>query len=64
MNQFYNILTFFDVLPNCSFTRSETMGYFYFETWVRGVAKRIKTEDLRKLGNIRKLSNLNRMIDY
>ena len=65
-NQFHNILRLLDVLPNFLFTTSETMGHYYLETqYVRvasQVAERLKTEDLRKLGNIRKLSKLHGMI--
>ena len=65
-NQFHNILRIFDVLPNFSFTTSETMCDYYLQTWYIRVASRVaeqlKTWDLRKLGNIRKLSKLHRMI--
>ena len=56
----------FDVLPNFPFTRSETIRNFYLKTWyirvTSRVAKRLKTYDLRKLGNITKLSKHQRMI--
>ena len=65
-NQFHNILRLFDVLANFVFTTSETVGHYYLETqFVRvasRVAERLKTQDLRKLGNIRKLSKLHGMI--
>ena len=65
-NQFHNILRLFDVLPNFSFTTSETMCGYYLRTWyirvVSQVTERLRTWDLRKLGNIRTLSKLHRMI--
>ena len=49
----------FDVLPNFAFTTSETMSYYYLQTWhigvASGVAERLKTWNLRILGNTRKL---------
>ena len=55
-----------NVLPNFPFTTGETMGNYYFWTCyirvVSRVAELLKTYDLRKLGNIRKLSKLHRMI--
>ena len=65
-NQFHNILRLFDVLPNFSFTTSETMGDYYLQIWyirvASRVAKQLKTKDLRKLGRIRKVSKFHRMI--
>ena len=65
-NQFNNILRLLDVLPNLPLTTSETMGDYYLQIlYIRvapRVAKQLKTYDLRKLGNISKLSNLHRMI--
>ena len=65
-NNFHNILRLFDVLPNFPFTTSETMGEYYLYTWyirvTSRVAKRLKTWDLRKLGNISKVSKPHRMI--
>ena len=65
-NQVHNILRLFDVLPNIPFTTSETMSDYYLYTWyirvASRVAKRLKTSDLSKLGNIRKVSRLHRMI--
>ena len=56
----------FDVLPYFSFTTNETMEDYYLETWYIRVssraAERRKTEALRKLRNIRKLSKPHRMI--
>ena len=56
----------FIVLQNFPFTTSETMGDYYLQTWyirvASRVAKRIKTEILRKLGNVRKVSKPHRMI--
>ena len=65
-NQFHNILRLFDVLPNFSFTISETMRDYYLLTWYIRVAspfaERLKTQNLRRLENIRKVSKLHRMI--
>ena len=65
-NHFHNVLRLFDVLPNFPFTTSETTDDYYLQTWyirvASQVAKRLKTLDLRKLGNIRKVSKLDRMI--
>ena len=65
-NQFHNILRLFGVLPNFPFTTIETMGGSYLQKWYIRVAsrvsKRLKTEDLSKLGKIRKVSKLQRMI--
>ena len=55
-----------NVLPNFPFITGETMGNYYFWTCyirvVSRVAELLKIYDLRKLGNIRKLSKLHRMI--
>ena len=59
-NHFHNILKVFDVLPNFLFATSETMRDYYLQTWYIRVAKRLK--DLRKLGNIKKESKLDRVI--
>ena len=65
-NQFHNTVRLFYVLANFSFTTSETIGDFYLETCYIGissqVAKGLETEDLRKIGKIKKLSKLHRMI--
>ena len=65
-NQFHNILRLFDVLPNFPFITSETIGDYYLWTcYIRDasrVAERLKTYDLRKLGNIRKVSKFYRVI--
>ena len=64
-NQFHNILRLFDVLPNFSFTTSETIDDYYMVYTRRAasrVAERLKTQDLRKLGKIRKVSKLHRMM--
>ena len=59
-NQFRNILRLFDALPNFAFTTSEMIGDYYLWTcYIRDtsrVVERLKTYDLRKLGNIRKVS--------
>ena len=64
-NHFDNILRLF-VLRNFPFTTSETMGDYYLQTcYIRvasRIAERFKTEDHRKLGNIRKVSKLHRKI--
>ena len=55
-----------DVLPNFVFTTRETIGDYYLETWyirdASRVAEPVKTEDLRKLGNIRNVSKFHGMI--
>ena len=65
-NNFHNILRLFNVLPNFLITTSEAMHDYYLKTryiWVASqVAEKLKTEDLRKLGNIRKVSKLHKMI--
>ena len=64
-NQFHNNLRLFDVLPNFNFTTSERMGNYYLYIWYIGVAspvaEQLKTGDLRKIENIRKLSKAHRM---
>ena len=56
----------FDAWTNFPFTTSETMHDYYLQTWyiqvARRVAERLKTHDLRKLGNIKKMSKPHRMI--
>ena len=56
----------FDVLQNFTFTTSETMRDFYLCIWniqvASQIAKWLKTDDLRKLENVRKVSKLHRMI--
>ena len=65
-NHFHNIFRLFDVLPNFSFTTSQTMRNYYLWTCYIRAASRVtewlKTYDLKKLGNIRKVSKLHRMI--
>ena len=65
-NRFHKILKLFDVLPNFPFTTSETMRDYYLQTWyirvASRIAERLTTWDLRKLGNVRKVSKLHRMI--
>ena len=65
-NHFHNILSLFDVLPNFPFTTSETMRDYYLETWYIQVASRVverlRIQDPRKLGNIRRVSKPHRMI--
>ena len=57
----HNILRIFNVLQNFLLTTSEAMGGYYLSSWCIRVAERLKTQDLRKLGNIRKESKLRRM---
>ena len=40
-NHFHKILRLFDVLPNFSFTTSETMQNYYLYTWYLRVASRV-----------------------
>ena len=65
-NHFHNIWDFLNVLPNFCFTTNETMDDYHLWTWysrvASRVAKRLKTSGLRKLGNIRKVPKLHRMI--
>ena len=60
---FHNILRLFDVLPNFLFT---TMQDYFLKTWYIRVALRItegfKTKNLRRLGNIKKVSKPHRII--
>ena len=59
-NHFHNILRRFDVLPTFLFTKSETMRDYYLQIWYIRVASRVvewfQAKNLRKLGNIRKVS--------
>ena len=56
----------FDALPNSPFTTNETMWDYYLSTWyirvASGAANGFKTDGLGKLGNIKRLSKLHRMI--
>ena len=56
----------FSYSTNFPFTTSETMYDYYLQTWYIRVssrsAERLKAEDLMKLGNIRKLSKLDKII--
>ena len=62
-NHFHNILRLFGVLPNFSFTTSETMRDHYLQTWFILVDSQVLERlSLSKLGNIRKVSKLYRMI--
>ena len=67
-NQFDNISGNFDVLPNFSFTTSETMNYYYLETCYLGVAsqvaERLKTQHIRKLEKISKLCQHHGVVAY
>ena len=59
-------MRFFDFLTNVPFTTSETICDYYLNIQViqvaSQVAKQLKTYDLRKLGNIKKVSKLHKMI--
>ena len=63
-NHFHDILRLFDVLPNFPFTTSETMRDYHLYTWYIRVASRVaeRLNDLRKLGNIKKVSKPHRLI--
>ena len=65
-NHFHNILRLFDVFTNISFTASERCAVITYKHSIMRVASRVverlKTLDLWKLGNIRKVSKLHRMI--
>ena len=61
-NHFHNTLRLFDVLPNFHFTRSETVRDYYLQTEYIRVPEGLKTWNLRKLENIRKVSKLHIMI--
>ena len=62
-NQFYNNLRLFDILPNFPFTTSETMAIITYKYGIYELPNDLNDlPDLRKLGNIRKLSKLHRMI--
>ena len=56
----------FNVLANFLFTKSETIRDYYLWTWhirvASWVAERVRTQDLRRLGNIRKALKLHRII--
>ena len=62
-NEFDNILRFFYVLPNFPFTTSETMrdNKHGIHELPHELPNNL-SQDLRKLGNIRKVSKLHRMI--
>ena len=62
-NHFHNILRLFDVLPNISFTASETMGDYYgIYELLQELPNDLRLRKIRKLRNIRKVSKLHRMI--
>ena len=65
-NHFHNILRLFDVLPNFPLTTSETMRNFNYKhgkyEMPHKLLNDLRFNDLRKLGNIRKVSKLHRMI--
>ena len=62
----HSFLRLFSLLPIFCFSASERMRDYYLSTWYLRIAsrvvKRLKTSDLRKLGNIRKLSKLQLML--
>ena len=51
-----------DVLTNLTFTTSEKIGHYWYLRVDSRVAEQLKANDLRKLGNIRKVSKFHRMI--
>ena len=55
----------FHVSPNFDFTTSEPVGDYYIKAWYIRVPSRIaeglKSEELRKTENMRKVSKLHRM---
>ena len=57
-NHFHNTLRLFDFLPNIILSTSEVMWGSYLQTWcmrvASGVAERVKTYNLWKLGNFLK----------
>ena len=63
---FQNIFRRFDVLPSFAFTTSKSMQAYYLKTWFLKVAlrfpERLKTDDLTKLENIKKVSKTHRII--
>ena len=61
-NYFNNILGLFDAVPTFLFTTSEMMNYHYWYTQCIPVTKQLNTYNLRKLGNISKVSKLHRML--
>ena len=65
-NGFHTNLRFF-VSPNFPFTASETMRDYYLQTRYIQVASRatkwLKTQGVRKSGNIRKVSKPHKMIE-
>ena len=60
-NPGHNISKLYNILVKIRFTTSKTkLDIYYSKLGTRGasrVAEQLKTEDLRKLGNIRKSSN-------
>ena len=65
VKQFDNILRLFNVLSNFNSTTSEPMGDYYISTrYTRvasRVAERLKTEEVKELRNIRKVTKLHKM---
>ena len=61
-NPGHNILDFYSILVQIQFITTKTkLGIQYSKFGIQGasrVAERLKIQDLRKLGNIRKISNL------
>ena len=60
-NQVHNVLRLLDVLTYLPFTTSEIKGKYYLYTLYVRVASQV-AERLGKLGNIKKVSKLRRMI--
>ena len=65
---FHNILRLFDVLSNFRFSTSKTMCDYYLQTlYIRvasQVAERLSRSEIRKLGNISKVSKLYEIRKY
>ena len=61
-NPGHNILEFYNILVQVRFTTSTTKLEFQYSKLGIRVADRFKTKDIRKLGYIRKISNLARHI--
>ena len=61
----FEILRFFNVLPNFYSTAIQTLPDYWLQTWytqnAAGVAERFKIQGLSKLENLKKVSQLHRM---
>lgn len=61
-NHFQNISRLFNVLATFLLSTSEVMRDCNLKTWSIRVAEQLKTQDLKKLDNIPKLSKIHRII--